>query len=324
MRKSRAFTLIELLVVIAIIAVLVALLLPAVQQARESARRSQCKNNLKQFGLALHNYHDTFSSLPASGYNLGQSVTAPTLGCVTNTNGLTLLLPYLDQAPLFNQLNYSAPFGPFQYTSVTSASYTGVHVPFCGYPANTEQGAGTWPNQKLLDTPLSVFKCPSDAGDPKLAGAAHYGPGTGTAEKTDYDFSVSNTITGSYFWQTQAGTRPMFGPDCAPRLADVRDGLSNSVAMIERMYNVSSGRCPAWGYRGWVQNGVDFASQVNQWVATKPGTMLGYYNTGGSPHTGGLHVLLGDGAVRFINENISATTRTQLKTISNLEIVGEF
>ena len=99
-RPKRGFTLIELLVVIAIIAILIALLLPAVQQAREAARRSQCKNNLKQLGLALHNYHETFSVLPPA--HIGRCTTPRLMA-----TGLTMLLPYLDQAPLYNMYNSS-------------------------------------------------------------------------------------------------------------------------------------------------------------------------------------------------------------------------
>ena len=95
--KKSAFTLIELLVVIAIIAILIALLLPAVQQAREAARRSQCKNNLKQFGLALHNYHDTFSMFPIGG--TGDRDYRPRVSWQVR------VLPFLDQAPLYNQID---------------------------------------------------------------------------------------------------------------------------------------------------------------------------------------------------------------------------
>src|SRR5664279_3184236 len=122
MRKLRsAFTLIELLVVIAIIAVLIALLLPAVQQAREAARRSQCKNNLKQLGLALHNYHDTANTLPP-GY------IGPNTALSTNSNWgwNVMLLPGLDQAPLYNQIS-----------STTVGTTTGFGAAVTSFPAAT-------------------------------------------------------------------------------------------------------------------------------------------------------------------------------------------
>src|SRR5581483_8700238 len=99
---KKGFTLIELLVVIAIIAILIALLLPAVQQAREAARRTQCKNNLKQLGLALHNYHDNFNTFPPGGVN-GTAATSNYQGWGWSI----MLLPQIDQAPLYNQINFS-------------------------------------------------------------------------------------------------------------------------------------------------------------------------------------------------------------------------
>src|SRR5947208_10002027 len=101
-RVRRGFTLIELLVVIAIIAILIALLLPAVQQAREAARRSQCKNNLKQMGLALHNYHDTVRIFPVNGNSLGG------FGNLVKTGPMAQLLPYLDHAPLYKTINFDS------------------------------------------------------------------------------------------------------------------------------------------------------------------------------------------------------------------------
>ena len=105
-RRGRAFTLIELLVVIAIIAILIALLLPAVQQAREAARRSSCKNNMKQLGLALHNYMDVFQQVPPQGIyaHWDGTVNQP-----RHHTWISQLLPYMDQAPLYNQINFEAP-----------------------------------------------------------------------------------------------------------------------------------------------------------------------------------------------------------------------
>ncbi|MCB1129315.1 MAG: DUF1559 domain-containing protein, partial [Verrucomicrobiae bacterium] len=125
--NRRGFTLIELLVVIAIIAILIALLLPAVQQAREAARRTECKNKLKQLGLALHNYHDTFRAFPAAFYR--GTTTSPGWGWGT------MILPYIDQAPLYNQW-------------VMTVSY--------------DNGQ----NQTARRTKLAAYKCPSDLAYP--------------------------------------------------------------------------------------------------------------------------------------------------------------
>ena len=108
-RSSKGFTLIELLVVIAIIAILIALLLPAVQQAREAARRTQCKNNIKQWGLALHNYHDTHRVMPPALLNSGRYNNASFHGPgVLNTTGWVFLLPFIDQSPMYNLYDFNA------------------------------------------------------------------------------------------------------------------------------------------------------------------------------------------------------------------------
>src|SRR5271165_6632318 len=107
-KKRLGFTLIELLVVIAIIGVLVALLLPAVQQAREAARRTQCKNNLKQIGLALFNYENTFAQFPVNSF-CNISIASGTLSILQTTSGGVALLPYIDQSAIYNQWNANVP-----------------------------------------------------------------------------------------------------------------------------------------------------------------------------------------------------------------------
>jgi prepilin-type N-terminal cleavage/methylation domain-containing protein len=134
--QKRGFTLIELLVVIAIIAILIALLLPAVQQAREAARRSQCRNNLKQVGLAIHNYHDAFNTIPPAWISTQFQVAA---GDVSHWSWGTFLLPYIDQAPLYSLLQPGTR----------------------RLDQNLALGGAT---AAALTTPLTVFRCPSDTG----------------------------------------------------------------------------------------------------------------------------------------------------------------
>ena len=154
--RRRAFTLIELLVVIAIIAVLIALLLPAVQQAREAARRTQCKNQLKQLGLALHNYHDTFITTMPTGYiyEAGPgNATPPVLRAMNNGWGWgTMILPYIDQAPLYNT------FG-----SVANSPNVAVGLIAGGTGATT-------PAIGSIEAVLPSQRCPSDAGPAVVAG----------------------------------------------------------------------------------------------------------------------------------------------------------
>ena len=149
----RGFTIIELLVSITIIAILIALLLPAVQVARESSRRSQCLNNLRQMGLAFHNYHSSVNQFPpvytmAFGPILG-AVTAGTPAASgphddANTHTYNeFLLPHLDQGTLYNQMNFSAPY------------YSPVDLSSAGL------GTYTADNQSVIKTPLSVFSCPA-------------------------------------------------------------------------------------------------------------------------------------------------------------------
>ncbi len=143
MVRRKAFTLIELLVVIAIIAILVALLLPAVQQAREAARRTQCKNNLKQWGLALHNYHDTHNTMPPALNNSGRYQSATFYSGtnrVQNTTGFVMLLPYIEQASAYAQYDFnqtgslSNPYGQ-QIAGNTAANpnvaITSMALPLC-------------------------------------------------------------------------------------------------------------------------------------------------------------------------------------------------
>ncbi len=315
LRRKRGFTLIELLVVIAIIAILIALLLPAVQQAREAARRSQCKNNLKQLGLALHNYHETFRVLPPG--HIGRCTT-PRLFA----SGLTMLLPYLDQAPLYNLYN--------------SNGCATTHSTITGTGAGT-LGAGDDPvtngNAAVVKTLVTVFLCPSDSGSNHIAsltgsyGISATNTGTGGA-KTNYDFITVTPYNSCENWTGGAlASRCMFGDNSKCRLADVKDGTSNTLMMGETTRDVYNGGTNAWGYRGHVMVGLNLVSYpINNFTYSGvqyPQGKLGSWAYAGSLHTGGAHFLLADGSVHFLSENVDTTTRQNLARMSDGNVIGE-
>lgn len=194
------FTLIELLVVIAIIAVLIALLLPAVQQAREAARRTQCKNNLKQFGLALHNYHDTYGRFPACVYWYWPAGNPQYVNGIAqspqprNYSWVCMLLPYCDQAPLYNAINFNIP---------------------------------AW-NQNINGKPLQsysfpMYRCPSDPGYDE------------SAENTKQIGYINYAGSEGYDWWNRPGytLNGVFSITFHTRISQITDGTSNTIALCE-------------------------------------------------------------------------------------------
>ena len=337
-RRRRGFTLIELLVVIAIIAILIALLLPAVQQAREAARRTQCRNNLHNIGLALHNYHDAYQCFPYS-VSHSRSCTAGSAGAgrtrSLNHRGWLLLLPYLDQGPLYNQFDFNLAASTADRTTTPGPMPTG---PLPGQPGNR--------NDVVVATKLPVLLCPSDDGPEMMTTATHpnYSIANGTSNLlgafTNYDFSVRRSSSSCNNWILEANSmdRRAFGFDSCSQLRDLQDGPSNTVLVAEttrRVWNGTYGM--TWGYSKWVGMGVDLAYPfgINFWrccgwdsppMQRTPVLIgrLGDWGTVGSLHDGGAFVLLGDGAVRFLSENIDATTRNRLAWINDQQPVGEF
>lgn len=323
-RRPRAFTLIELLVVIAIIAVLIALLLPAVQQAREAARRSQCKNNMKQLGLALHNYHDTFTTFP-----IGQRESK------TFPNWRIGVLPYIDQAPLYNNLNFSQSF-----MSGCSAS--------SGYGfAQTTPG-----NPVLKNLVLAVFRCPSSALDP----TADVGCNFDRAQVHDYvgisgatpDPAARTTVCSQ---DTGYGTycnNGLLVPNEVTRLRDVTDGASNTMIVAEQSGTVGNSDFRSGYHGGWsslqsvpagrflvpqfVTGDLPYGSgttTIRQQINSKTaglGAGSSYYSNTiiNSFHVGGIHALLADGSVRFLSENLNFATLTNLACKNDGVVLGEF
>tara|TARA_R110002095_G_scaffold122994_2_gene106887 strand:- start:1570 stop:2556 length:987 start_codon:yes stop_codon:yes gene_type:complete len=322
--QRSAFTLIELLVVIAIIAILVALLLPAVQQAREAARRSTCKNNLKQIGLAIHNYHDAYGQFPPLCITTEPG--SPN-GCVgygaPNISGLTLLLPYIDQAPLYNEYNFDI--------------------------GQSDPGGSI--NSGPMSQNIPVFTCPSDPNTSvQMIGAC-----------LKFPFPAGNFNGGTnYVFGVGAGTWEIFtggtGTPIAPltltgiffvngnkRMRDVTDGSSNTIAMGETLW-VSNGSGdpanaqgkPAWSIGFGTQIGFSPMAGINvEWEqfganCHGPNVTVGAACGGARPaalqsqHVGGCHCLLADGAVRFLSENIDQTTLDNLVMRADGQVLGEF
>jgi len=210
-RTKRGFTLIELLVVIAIIAILIALLLPAVQQAREAARRTQCKNHLKQLGLAAHNYESTYSKLPSSGLYQNSSGTAATTNprpyAVFPVSFFTSALPYMDQAPLYNQWNFSTHY------------------------------MGSALNSQLATSYIDPFLCPSNGNFTKAGGRGFGQTDYMPVSYTDIDYVTTNATYGARLnastTAANATRDAMLGGPAKAGFNDVIDGTSNSICIFE-------------------------------------------------------------------------------------------
>ena len=290
----RAFTLIELLVVIAIIAILIALLLPAVQQAREAARRTQCRNNLKQLGLALHNYHDAFLTFPPGTVSVNPSQTVSICGASATSTGVDVLgeaagaaggqgsswivhiLPYLDQGNMYTQWD-------FDQTVLANRAVAERNVP--------------------------MFYCPSrrsEVRDPAImfqnwqSGGNDYG---GCIGGCNGFHNCGNRET----WTAAGGRRP--GSDCKgvfrvnsrTRFRDITDGSTNTL-MTGEVQRLNGGTSLTTSNDGWAIGGPStlFSSCSDQCQ----GINSNFFEEPGSAHTGGALFGMADGSVHFLSENM--------------------
>jgi len=334
-RIAKAFTLIELLVVIAIIAVLIALLLPAVQQAREAARRSQCKNNLKQFGLALHNYHETMNILPPGMFGAPGIVDGNLWGWGT------MILPYLDQSPLYSSLS-GFPNGTSYFTGQPATGFGAAMTSF--NPPNT-----------LLQTNLTIFRCPSDPGFSLLIIPS--GGLNGSRQDKTNQFGRANYagVIGS-MCDPSSGLligNGAFGESSSVRFRDFSDGLSNTFLIGERrspglVGGLYTGGDTIWcganddegPYIDWQGMAVcmgicDLKSTLNLKMTSPPtvGTIATpqTYTAFSSQHSGGAHFVLGDGRVRFVSDSIATgqpnapgATYQNLAARNDAQVIGDF
>ena len=330
--RRGGFTLIELLVVIAIIAVLIALLLPAVQQAREAARRMQCKNNLKQMGLAMHNYHDTFNRLPTSGEGTNWGATGwPT--SFFPVSFFAAVLPQLEQGNVAAQWDFTAPYN------------------------------GNANNIALAQTSISVFLCPSNGQFTPDGGGGYGQTDYMTIAYTDIDSETGLEVDAVYPSTRGARADGMLTWNTA-RMGSVTDGLSNTIALIEDAgrppnlvghYPALPGAIPAETCGSgmscpnrWADpdtgNGISGPNNASGYTTAEQWPLINQNSTptGGPPecpwttnncgpndepfsfHTGGVNVLLGDGSVRFLSESLNNTIIARLAKRADGMVVGEF
>ena len=306
----RGFTLIELLVVIAIIAVLIALLLPAVQQAREAARRTQCRNNLHQIGLALHNYHDTHGVFPYSHMRVsGYGCTSPDriIGC--GANWMTLILPFIDEAALYNTFNFDLSWSVPANTTVAQAMLKQYTCPSMGRPkvGDDTLNCGGWQYTQAAEGHYAVNRSNI------------------TASALDYRCYYDNTNV------CRDDVRGIMYLNSRITVSDVDDGLSNTLLGGECLRSYMSFNGP-WVWRqsiGWAN-----AHHTTGTSRSVGAPMAGYGDIGvgsstrinnsfGSMHEGGAFFVFADGAVKFLSVNMDTNTYRALGTIEGQEIVDD-
>jgi prepilin-type N-terminal cleavage/methylation domain-containing protein len=279
--RTAGFTLIELLVVMAVIGILIALLLPAVQAAREAARRTHCKNNLKQIGVALHNYHEIHQTLPFGWlrHDLGGR----------RWGWAPMLLPQLDQAPLYEELapnGQAAPLGPI--------------LPIFLCPSNIN------PKQVCTGTLPDCF----------LRGKSNY-MGVFGDDENEVTLIPSN--------DSEPGNGVLYR-DSRIRFRDIADGLSNTLAIGER--DGRNHRAGLWlGVLGAMftnADGNDVVSRAGGTAAINSGILSAKENTFGSLHPGGAHFVRCDGSVRFISEEIDRDTLANLAQRNDRKIIAAY
>lgn len=284
-RRKAGFTLIELLVVISIIAILMSLLLPAVQQAREAARRTQCQNNLKQLGLALHNYHDSYRVFPPGWVDQNSSGAA-------NWGWHVYVFPMMDQGNLYDRID------------VGNGSL--------GYALDDAV------KQQAMSQPVPGFRCPSD-----IAPDINMDQLMISESTNQYALSTTNYVgaNGGGDWSyPDTGLDGMFGRNSRVRIRDFTDGTTNTVVVGERAWEKQDGPGSKRRCKAAVLYGVNLDT-ISGFHAQRTALAKGLWGINevrgddlpglgrcevsfSSMHPGGGIFLLGDGSCRFISENI--------------------
>lgn len=296
-QRNAGFTLIELLVVFAVIGLLLALLLPAVQQAREAARRTQCRDNLKQLALALHNYHDVHQTLPPGYiYRPDVSTTPPQNGAGFSWG--VMILPYVEQASLYQSFNWNVP--------IFDAA-----------------------NQTPRMQRLPVFLCPKDTHSDN--GFVEMGPTPGRYAMASYVASFGPPDLDA----TQEKRDGLFSRNSRTRFGDATDGLSNTLMLGERengpfrrgiAHGVHITYETTWcaAVREWNDPSDDHGHMVLFQTGHVPNDGFSDDRDVSAPHVGYANFAFGDGSVRGLSESIDFKLYQALSTRSGGEVLGEF
>ena len=300
-RRRSGFTLIELLVVIAIIAILIALLLPAVQQAREAARRTQCRNNLKQIGLALHNYHDVHNTMPPGWIAVDETGRHAAHDGQSGIGWGAMILPYMEQRNAYEL------FDPrLSLLDPVNSAFLRVQMPSYKCPSDPQP---------------ETFQISEEGGGPVLAELpiANYIGSFGTEE---LDGCENSPGTFPVLANGQCKGDGMLYHNSRVKFRDITDGTSNTYMVGERRTAPTLDWFSSWP--GMIPEGEEAFQRICGSSDHTPNSPTSHFDDFSSQHTGGAQFCMGDGAVRFISENIDRGVYQGLATIQGGETLGEF
>jgi prepilin-type N-terminal cleavage/methylation domain-containing protein/prepilin-type processing-associated H-X9-DG protein len=360
-RSHPAFTLVELLVVIAIIGILIALLLPAIQAAREAARRSTCTNNLKQLGLAIQAYADTYQRFPITGQQTAIQGNPPNLQQIGGGIGgiFMRILPYVEQQQLYNQFDprffvdgdsTSPVAGQHSQQTGVAPSYVVIPEYFCPSVGMTRINGGNMTgtaangaSAAVLDYAVNIGTLTGNAGW-QPANVAKYVPASPYTTNPGLGWFGDNVASDGGNWDSRPGGRPDVNNGCFSRgnwaasYAEITDGTSNSIAIMELQRN-----CSNWTWNGWYYHDGAVATThppINFPTCMEERDINGFQNTWGqqsfvwnewglmwgakSKHPGGAQMVFADGSVHFLQETIDYDTYQRLGSRVDGRQIGNY